>query len=652
MAKTKEPVIKAKKAPKIVSGVLYHYDPKTYKDLHKVSHFELVENAKGFAALLKHRMIAKKAAGLTPRIVIDTETYSTGLRIEDLPPNIVRRFVKKKPQDLPFAISICDGERAWLMYDNFEELREILEDETVEKIFHNAKFDMHMLFNFGLTLIRGYIWDTVVMCKLTNENRMSFKLKDMAKKYDKEANKWEVMKDNWLRENKVSDWRMIPRELLTDYGCADAWFTWLLFVDEYRELMEQELMDLYHTEEGIIRVLFRVERRGFKVSRSYFGALLGQFNGEIDILEAEIYRMAGGIFNTNSAPQLYKVLMALGVDNAHIPRTDKGNISIDAKVLEKLDAMDYEIASKIVELRQTEKLRGTYVEGILAQLDAEDRVHGNFNQTEATTGRMSVSQPSLQNIPKRKDKRIRRAFIPRDGSTLLFFDYDQVEYRLFAHYCQDPFLIEAIKKGWDVHRATAAMIYGVEYEDVTEEQRDRGKTINFGLIYGLGKEALALALKLTIDQAAELKRLYFRKLPTADDFIRMVQKVCKQRGWIKNFYGRRRRLKPEEVYKAVNALIQGAAADLMKQAMVRVQALLDKYSDDIAGIVCVVHDELIIEVRDEFVDELAPLIKEAMADVATFRVPITCDCKRSAPNWGDKATFDFSKTLEEQLNVA
>jgi DNA polymerase-1 len=343
--------------------------------------------------------------------------------------------------------------------------------------------------------------------------------------------------------------------------------------------------------------------------------------------------------------------MRLGVNKEWIPiKQDTGNPVLDKFVMKDLaEKHKVDFVVKIQEFKKYEKLLGTYLNGIYSQHDAEDMVHCGINTMEAVTGRMSITKPALQTLPK-KDKTIRNAFIPKKGHKFWFLDLDQVEYRMFAHYAQAVGLIEAIKKGYDIHQATAALIYKVPYEEVTEDMRTMAKRINFALIYGMGDPALAETLELSLGEAMKFKAQYFAALPEAQPFINSVQRVCKTRGWIKNKYGRRRRLKREEVYKAVNSLIQGCAADYIKEKAVLIMKyiLLHKLPIDP---VLPIHDEIIYDVPDGYEEEMYT-IRWIQSEFTKFRAPITAGVEIASDRWGKKVEPEdgrFNALTDEQL---
>ena len=629
-------MIKNKRKTVIKKGHNFSYDPATFHDEHHIDFFHTAEEPQEVIDLMEPFEIDGRKF-----LVFDTETHPIKLDNQEVPETLVRRWVgtgkKAVPQDLPFCMSFCDGKNAVSIYDElengfekFKALSVLFEDPSIELIAHNIKFDMHQLLNIKMKIV-GPIHDTVVIAKLANENRYSFQLMDIVKDGIKQ---FEYMVDNYKKTHKVTDYSMIDRTLMSSYANADVWNCYLVFVREYEKLKEEGLIDLYINEQKLALALFSMERYGMKVDVDYEKPLKEELQRLCDEAEASVYEQAGVMFNVNSTQQLYKVLMDLGVDGTLIKRTEKGNPSLDKKALERLANLhEVSIVKQILEYRKFDKLLGTYAVGIYDQRDANNKVHGNINQTEATTGRMSITKPALQTLPK-KDTRIRSAFIPSENYSLVFMDLDQIEYRLFAHYAKAETLIEAIKKGHDIHRATAAVIYGVSYEDVTDEQRTKAKTVNFSLIYGQGDEATAMSLGVGVGEARTFKQHYFAMIPEAEPFLHTVQRVTRLRGSVKNFYGRKRRLKSDEVYKAPNALIQGCAADYIKHKIVDIYKYLigNGYKTRLLN---VVHDELVFELH-ESEHHIIPKLRWLLSDFDSYRVPITAGVEVGNPSWGEK----------------
>lgn len=639
--------IQPKRRPLIQKGTGYVYNPETFAKEHKVANFYTVDTPEELLARVQPFEFRGRKF-----ITFDTETGWKYDNSQDLPAHIVRRWVgtgkSANPQDMPFCISICDGKNAYTMYDDglflkFKKLAPLLEDPTIEKIAHNTKYDMHMIANAGCKIV-GKLHDTVVLTKLTNENRRSFQLRDLAAHYDGGITKFEYMVDTYKQLNKVSDYRMIPRELLSEYANADVWNDFLTFINEYPKLEADELVDLYNNEMELMVALYAMERYGMRIDPEYEMELKESLQALCNEAEAAIYEEAGSMFNINSTKQLYDVLMRLGVNPALVGKTDKGNPKLDKDALANLaEVHNVSIVQKILEYRKYDKLLTTYAIGIYSQRDSQDRVHGSINQTEATTGRMSITKPALQTLPK-KDKRVRRAFIPDDNCTLWFFDLDQVEYRLFAHYAKAASLLDAIAHNYDVHAATAANLNHKDLHEFVQlvesgdeeasSMRSRAKTINFALLYGVGIKHLSEMLKVSETEASQIKSRYFASFPEAQTFIGTVQQVIKMRGYVKNFFGRRRRLDPDDCYKAPNALIQGCAADYIKYKVVDIYKYI-MHNGLKTHMTNIVHDEVVVNVSNDELDHV-PVIRWLLSDFEKFRCPITAGAESGEPSWGQK----------------
>lgn len=646
-------VIQSKKRPVIQKGNGYSYIAATFAKEHAKENFIEVEDPDELLRLVEPFEYRGRKF-----ITFDTETHPHFKSSQEVPPTVVRRWVgtgkQATPQDYPFCLSICDGKNAYTIYDSIEngfaklkKLAPLFEDPSIEKIAHNTKFDMHMFANAGLRIV-GKLHDTVVLSKLADENRTSYALRDLAARKKGGIVKFEYMVDAYKQMNKVKDYRMIPKELLTQYANADVWNCYLTFITEYDKLVEDELEGLYNNEMELMVALYAMERYGMEVDLDYEMPLKESLQQMTDDAERAIYDEAGCMFNINSGKQLYDVLMRLGVDASLIGTTDKGNPKLDKNALATLaEVHNVSIVKKILEFRKCEKLLNTYAIGIYDQIDSRGKAHGSINQTEATTGRMSITKPALQTLPK-KDKRIRKMFIPEDNYQLWFMDLDQVEYRLFAHYAKIPSLLEQIANGYDVHTATAATLFGQNMEELAKKVhegdddataiRSRAKTLNFALIYGMGNQALANDLKVTLTEATDIKARYFSTMPEARVFINTVYQVIKMRGFVKNFYGRRRRLDSDDCYKAPNALIQGCAADYIKHKVVDIYKYLNFHCLK-TRLINIVHDELVIEMHNDEVS-YAPVLRWLLSDFKTFRCPITAGAEYGNKSWGEKVEPD------------
>lgn len=632
-------VIQPKKKAVIQKGAGYAYIAASFEKEHKTKNFHVIDDPQELLRLVDPFVIDDRKF-----ITFDTETHPFFSDSRKLPPGIVRRWVgkgnKAVPQDFPFCISICDGKNSYTIFDdsnnNFEKfkaLSPLFENPSIEKIAHNCKYDMHMFANVGMKII-GRLHDTVVLAKLANENRKSYALRDLAAEIPGGIVKYEYMVDNYKQMNKIADYRYIPRELLAEYANADVWNCYLEFARDFEVIKIDELTSLYDNECELMVALYAMERYGMRTDEGYEPVLKGELQLVTDTAENEIYKQAGRMFNINSGKQLYDVLVATGVDAQWVGMSDKGNPKLDADALERLAKVhNVSIVKSILEFRTNTKLLNTYAIGIYGQRDSYGRVHGSINQTEATTGRMSITKPALQTLPK-KDTRIRKIFIPDDNHQLWFMDLDQIEYRLFAHYAKSEDLLASITAGFDVHAATASTLYNKDIADVTKEERSRAKTMNFALLYGMGNTALANDLGVTVTEAENFKAMYFAKIPEARPFVDMVHQVIKVRGFVKNFYGRRRRLTSDECYKAPNSLIQGCAADYIKHKLVDMYKYL-RYNNLQTNLINIVHDEVVINMHNDEVDQ-APVLRWLLSDFRMFRCDITAGVECGNPSWGEK----------------
>ncbi len=383
----------------------------------------------------------------------------------------------------------------------------------------------------------------------------------------------------------------------------------------------------------LARVLYKMEKRGFLVDRDALQA----FSLALEIAAgndmAEIYRMAGHEFNIHSPKQLGEVLF----DELKLPffKKTKTGYSTNAEVLEKLRPI-HPIIDLILDYRQVTKLRSTYAEGLLAVADEGGRVHTTFKQALTATGRLSSTEPNLQNIPIRTElgRELRRAFVAREGYTLVDADYSQIELRLLAHCAGDPIMIDAFNSGTDIHTVTASQVFGVPEAEVTPELRKRAKAVNFGIVYGISDFALAQDLSITKAQAGEYIRSYKETYSGVDAYLHATIEEGKDKGYVKTLFGRRRYIPELTSSKAMmrafgervamNSPIQGSAADIIKVAMIRVEEALEASGMD-AKLILQVHDELILEAKDECAEAAAALLKAEMERAFGALVPLTAE---------------------------
>ncbi|MFO7279352.1 MAG: DNA polymerase I [Thermoanaerobacterales bacterium] len=410
-----------------------------------------------------------------------------------------------------------------------------------------------------------------------------------------------------------------------------------------RALEDQSMRALNdEIEVPLVRVLARMEHVGVGVDADELRALRDRLSAEVERLRRAIWDAAGMEFNVNSTPQLREVLFEkLGLTPQ---KRTKTGYSTDAASLEKL-AGQHEIIDHLLAYREAEKLRSTYGDGLLAEIGPDGRIHATFNQTVARTGRLSSDQPNLHNIPVRSEigREFRRAFVPAPGRELLVADYNQIELRCIAHLAQDPGLIESFNAGRDIHTETASRIFGVAPEDVTIDQRSKAKMVSYGLAYGMEAYGLGQRLNIPTEEAALILEAYFTAFPAVREYMERTVAEARQRGYTETLFGRRRhipelsspnyRIRQAGERQAMNAGIQGLAADIFKVALVRIDTALEERGMD-SVLILQVHDEVLLEVPPAEHDQAAKLVVEAMSGAAELSVPLEVNLSFGA-TWAD-----------------
>ena len=521
-----------------------------------------------------------------------------------------------------------------------EPLRAVLEDPDLPKVAQNAKHHMLVLRRAGIVL-DGLVSDTMLASYVLDPGRRSHGLDLLALEFIDHSM---TSQDDLCGKGKQQiAFDVVPVECARDFSCEIADVTWQLEQQFRPQLMAQQTYELFRDIEiPLVGVLADVEWEGIQIDRSLFASLKERFARERQRVEQEIYVTAGGEFNINSNPQLREVLFErLGLPSSK--RTSTGP-STDASVLQELAEAGHELPVLLMEYRELSKLESTYIDALPALVNPyTGRLHTSFNQTVAATGRLSSTEPNLQNIPIRRElgRDIRRGFIPRDGSLLLAADYSQIELRLLAHLSDDPAFVAAFKSGGDIHRQTAALIFEVPLSEVTSEMRARAKTINFATIYGQGAHALSRQLKIAHAEAKEFIERYFERFQGVRAYLDSSVTFAREHGYVETIF-KRRRYVPELRDRnfnirafgertAANSPIQGSAADLIKIAMIRIRnRLVDERLS--ARMLLQVHDELVLEVPSDELETATTLVRYEMENAATLSVPLIVDVG-SGKNW-------------------
>lgn len=519
-------------------------------------------------------------------------------------------------------------------------LKPILENKTIKKIGHNAKFDIEFLRHFGIE-VQGLWFDTMIAAYVLKPGSRQYSLDNVS--LDK-LNFEKISKDDLLGTGRTKkDFGTVEIPKLGIYACEDADFTNRLALNLEPEIKQAKLDKLfYNLEMPLVDCLINMELNGINLDTNFLKKLETKLDQKIIELEKKIHKLAGTNFNIASPKQLQDVLFTkLKLSTFGVGRTKTG-LSTGADELAKLKHR-HPIIGLIMDYRELTKLSSTYIKALPELINPlTKRLHTTFNQTIAATGRLSSTEPNLQNIPIRTElgREIRRAFIAQSGYELISFDYSQIELRLAAHLSQDKNLIKAFKNQQDIHTATAAAINQVELEKVTKQMRRAAKAINFGILYGQGPHGLSQTADIPYEEARDFIDRYFATYTGIKKYIDLTITQAQAKGYVETLLGRKRFLedinaKNMQIRRAaermaINTPIQGTAADMIKLAMIKIHNLIKDESN--IKLLLQVHDELLFEAKPNIVKTLAPKIKHIMENVLKLTVPIVVDVKQGK-NW-------------------
>ncbi len=568
-------------------------------------------------------------------IVIDTETTS-------LEPHDARLL----------GISFSwRGEQAWYVglpviddKKTFAKIRQVLEDQGVKKIGHNLKYDVQILKLAGIE-VNPISFDTMIASYVLNPGTRQHNLDSLAfQEFGHQMIPTTALIGVGKKQITMD---RVPQDKLSWYSCEDADYTYRIYEKLSKMLVKNNMAGLFEKiEMPLVPVLTDMELAGIKIDVPFLDVLKKKLAERLTKLTAEIYKHAGKEFNINSPLQLKEVLfedLQVGVD-MKIKRTKTG-LSTAASELEKL-AGQHPIIEPLMEYRELSKLQSTYAEALPKLVNKKtDRVHTSFNQTVAATGRLSSSDPNLQNIPIRTElgNEIRKAFIAERGFTLISADYSQIELRIVASLANDEKMIESFQKGEDIHKRTAADVYEIPLDEVTKEQRYAAKEVNFGVLYGMGVIGLASRKGITREHAREFIDKYFAVHHWIKEYVDSTKALAHKIGYVETLLGRRRYLpeinssmpqvRAQAERMAINMPVQGTAADIMKLAMMEVFHKLSNVSPK-SRLLLQVHDELVLEVPDADAKKVARFVAETMDTVYKLKVPIETEVA-VGKNWGE-----------------
>ncbi|MCU4616323.1 DNA polymerase I [Acinetobacter lwoffii] len=572
------------------------------------------------------------------RFAFDTETTSLDYRIAQ----IVGFSVAFDAQDAYYVPLAHDYEGAPEQLNReviLAQIKPILEDESVKKIGHHLKYDTHVLENHGIHLA-GWYFDTMLASYVLNSVATRHGMDDVARLYLSHlTTTYEQVAGKGAKQKTFNQ---IPLETAAHYAAEDAHVTYRLYEVLSGKLQAHpELVNILHNiEVPVARVLTQMEENGIELDLAFLDQLGGEFANTMQDLENQIMEIAGESFNVSSPKQVGEVLFEkLGLKGGK--KTTTGQYSTSESVLEKIE---HPIAQLILEYRGLSKLKSTYTDGLCKQANPDThRVHTSYHQALTATGRLSSTDPNLQNIPIRAEigRQIRKAFVAPEGRVLLAADYSQIELRLMAHLSQDEALLDAFIHGQDVHRRTAAEVLGIPLEEVTNDQRRQAKAVNFGLLYGMSEFGLIRQLGFTRQESQDYIKQYFHRYPGIYDYMQRTRQVALEQGFVETLLGRRlytpdidaRNMMVRKAAEraAINAPLQGSAADIIKMAMIEVDKMLPK---DQAKMLLQVHDELVFEVDEDIADELAPKLAEVMQSVLQISVPLVVEVGKGK-NWDE-----------------
>ena len=582
-----------------------------------------------------------------PYFAFDTETTSVNVMDAEL-------------VGISFAI---DNHEAWYVpipadqvkaREIVDMLRPILQNEAVEKIAQNAKFDYSMLKRYGVE-VSDPLFDTMIAHYLLQpemQHNMDY-LSEVYLKYrpiptsdliNTKAKKSSESLFDFDEEEKPQTMREVPVDKVMQYCCEDSDVTLQLYKVFKNELKKEKLEKLfYEIEMPLVKVLADMELTGVRIDVAALKESEGILNQELKNIEARITELAGHPFNPLSPKAVGTVLFDEMKLDPKAKKTKSGQYTTSEEVLQKLRDKS-PIIDEILNYRGVKKLLSTYIEALPQEINHRTgRIHAQFNQTVTATGRLSSSNPNLQNIPIRDElgRELRKAFIPDEGEVFFSADYSQIELRLMAHLSQDPNMTEAFLSGEDIHTATAAKIYHLPVGEVTKLQRTKAKTANFGIIYGISVFGLASRLNIPRSEAKQLIDGYFVTYPKVQEYMNKSIEVAREKGYVETLFGRKRVLadissanatvRGYAERNAINAPIQGTAADIIKIAMVRIARRIRKEKLN-AKLLIQVHDELNFSVPQNELEKLQALVLEEMAGAVKLRVPLIADCG-SGSNW-------------------
>ncbi|WP_163082624.1 DNA polymerase I [Acinetobacter baumannii] len=569
---------------------------------------------------------------------IDTETTSLDYRIAEMVGFSIA-FDAKDAYYVPLAHNYENAPQQLDREQVLVQIKPVLENEAIKKIGHHLKYDAHIFANHGIEL-KGWYFDSMLASYVLNAAATRHGMDDVARVYLSHLTT--TFEQIAGKGAKQKTFNQIEIEVAAHYAAEDAHVTYRLYEVLSNKLKAHPELEniLYNIEMPVARILSGMEEDGIRLDHAFLDKLSVEFAKTMEDLENQAMEIAGETFNIASPKQVGEILFdKLGIKGGK--KTATGQYSTSESVLEKIE---HPLTEIILEHRGLAKLKSTYTDRLIEQSHNDThRVHTSYHQALTATGRLSSSDPNLQNIPIRRQigRQIRKAFIAPEGRVLLAADYSQIELRLMAHFSQDDALVHAFQHGQDVHRRTAAEVLGIAIEDVTNDQRRQAKAVNFGLLYGMSEFGLIRQLGFTREESQNYIKQYFQRYPGIYEYMQRTRQVASEQGFVETILGRRlytpdidaRNVMVRKAAEraAINAPLQGSAADIIKLAMIEVDKILPK---DQAKLLLQVHDELVFEVDSNIADELSKQIADVMQSVLEISVPLVVEVGQGK-NWDD-----------------
>ena len=527
-----------------------------------------------------------------------------------------------------------------------DKLKIILEDPSIKKVCQNTKYDFIIFKNYGIEL--NSIEDTMLLSYTLDAGNNRHNMDTLSEIHlGHKTISYKDLVGTGKKQLKFAD---VDLKSATEYAAEDADVTLRLYNILSERVAEEKLEKIYEIfEKPMIKILSKLETNGIKVDDGYLKKLSKKFEERLIKIEKEIYKISGKKFNIGSPKQLGEIIYN-DLKIAKLKKTKKGSLATSAKILEDLVLTGHKFPNLILEWRQVSKLKSTYTDALQEHINNKTkRVHTSFLLAATNTGRLASSDPNLQNIPiKTLDgKEIRKAFVAEKNNLLISADYNQIEMRILADMADVKELKKAFKNNQDIHSLTASQVFGVPINKVSDDYRRKAKAINFGIIYGITQYGLAKQISVSHTEALDFINSYFKKFPEIKEYMNATVKICRKQGYVTNIFGRRINLRgindknfsvrSFQERAAINAPIQGSAADIIRLAMIKIDKILEENNK--AKMLLQIHDELIFECLAKDENQIKKIIKEAMMSVSSsdhhmFSIPLEVSIN-SGSNWGE-----------------